>query len=172
MPRIPIACLALALAAGPAAATDPAYEAADVVRFFLKQQDSVRAVCITDTDGRCEEEQNARPGAAFDMLVTFDFNSADLTESARANLSEFARALGTGEMRQLRFRMEGYTDAKGSDAYNLALSQRRAAAVVDYLSSLGVDRAMLESKGYGETNLRDPADPYAPVNRRVETRLR
>ena len=50
----------------------------------------------------------------------------------------------------MRVRVEGHTDSKGSDAYNQRLSQRRAEAVVKYLSGKGIDRSRLESTGLGE----------------------
>jgi OOP family OmpA-OmpF porin len=47
--------------------------------------------------------------------------------------------------------IEGHTDSKGSDAYNLSLSDRRAKSVYDYLTSRGVDPARLSSIGKGES---------------------
>jgi len=52
-------------------------------------------------------------------------------------------------------KIDGYTDSVGTDAYNLKLSDRRAKAVFDYLTSRGVDPARLKSQGFGE------ADPIA-----------
>jgi OmpA-OmpF porin, OOP family len=51
----------------------------------------------------------------------------------------------------LVIQVEGHTDSQGDDAYNLDLSQRRAQAVVDYLAQKGVDKALLQPKGFGET---------------------
>jgi OOP family OmpA-OmpF porin len=48
--------------------------------------------------------------------------------------------------------IDGYTDSVGTDAYNVKLSDRRAKAVFDYLTSRGVDPARLKSMGYGEAN--------------------
>ena len=47
--------------------------------------------------------------------------------------------------------VEGHTDSVGTDAYNLALSDRRAKSVFDYLTSRGVDPARLSSIGHGES---------------------
>jgi len=49
-------------------------------------------------------------------------------------------------------RIEGYTDAVGTEAYNIKLSERRAKAVADYLISKGIDKNKLESVGFGEAN--------------------
>ena len=49
-------------------------------------------------------------------------------------------------------KIDGHTDSVGSDAYNLALSDRRAKSVFDYLTSRGVDPSRLKSQGFGEAN--------------------
>jgi flagellar motor protein MotB len=86
---------------------------------------------------------NVRGGA------TFDFGSAQLTP-------ELERLLDTGAGILLRnpsilMTIEGHTDSVGSDAFNLALSEARAQAGVDYLVALGVQPARLFAVGYGET---------------------
>ncbi len=107
----------------------------------------------------------------YDLLITFDFDSATLTPQARENLDAFVAALQSQALQPHRFAVDGHTDAKGSDNYNQRLSERRAVAVVDYLVAHGVDLARLDAHGYGETRPRNAADPEAPENRRVETRL-
>jgi outer membrane protein OmpA-like peptidoglycan-associated protein len=70
----------------------------------------------------------------------------------------------------IAIRIEGHTDSDGSDAYNLKLSQQRAAAVLDYLVSQGLDAKRMGSVGLGETRPIDTnrtADGRAN-NRRVE----
>ena len=47
--------------------------------------------------------------------------------------------------------VEGHTDARGSDAYNQRLSERRAGAVADYMAKGGVERSRLSTRGYGES---------------------
>jgi outer membrane protein OmpA-like peptidoglycan-associated protein len=66
--------------------------------------------------------------------------------------------------------VQGHTDEQGDDAYNLDLSERRAAAVMDYLVAHGVDPKRLTSAGYGETQPKVQGHnqrAYA-INRRVE----
>ncbi len=106
----------------------------------------------------------------FDLLVTFELNSARLTPGARERLARFAEAVNSPGLARLRFRIEGHTDALGEDAANLDLSERRAASVVAFLSQNGVDRSRLSAIGFGETRPRE-SDPYDPRNRRVEGRL-
>ncbi|MBV1788800.1 OmpA family protein [Marinobacterium sp. D7] len=70
--------------------------------------------------------------------------------------------------------VEGYTDSTGSDQYNQQLSERRAAAVANYLMSVGVDRLRLSVYGYGERNpIADNGSAAGrAMNRRVEVRIR
>ena len=105
----------------------------------------------------------------YDLLITFDLDSATLTPQARENLDAFVAALRSRALRPYRFVVEGHTDATGPERYNQRLSERRAASVVDYLVANGVDSSRVDSRGYGETRPRLP-DPEHPENRRVETR--
>lgn len=129
-----------------------------------------RAVCI-GTDSKCEAEKAAADPGAFDMLITFELGSDRLSPQARENLEVFAKALQGRELANATFSIDGHTDARGSSAYNQDLSERRAAAVVDYLESLGISRDRLKAKGHGEESLRVD-DPFAAINRRVEASLR
>jgi outer membrane protein OmpA-like peptidoglycan-associated protein len=67
----------------------------------------------------------------------------------------------------------GHTDSTGSDSYNLALSQRRAASVADYLSARGVQSARLGTRGFGETQpvADNETEQGKAANRRVEIKL-
>lgn len=79
--------------------------------------------------------------------LLFEFDSSELGESARAKVMELARALQKEGIDRLR--VEGYTDDRGSDAYNLKLSLRRAQAVADVLMEAGLSRKNVEVKGLG-----------------------
>ena len=69
------------------------------------------------------------------------------------------------------FIIVGHTDSIGDENYNLALSQRRAEAVKEYLvSTYSVDPLRLITIGRGESELLDPGNPDNPINRRVEFR--
>jgi outer membrane protein OmpA-like peptidoglycan-associated protein len=87
--------------------------------------------------------------------VLFAFDKADLLPKAQQTLSQAAeiirdKAKGT-------VRIDGYTDAKGSDAYNQGLSERRAAAVESWFKSSGhLTNVSFEAKGFGAKN------PVAP----------
>ncbi len=108
------------------------------------------------------------PKPEFNLLISFNFDSAELTPQARANLREFARALQDPKLDGTLWAIDGHTDAVGGPGYNQNLSVRRANAVVSYLAELGIERGRLKARGFGESRLYDPADPEADINRRVE----
>lgn len=86
----------------------------------------------------------------------FEFDKAEIRGEAEANLRTLAQLIGKT---QGTVQLKGYTDAKGEDAYNLALSRRRAEAVATWLAANGTDNARLQATGLGE------ADPIAPNQR-------
>jgi outer membrane protein OmpA-like peptidoglycan-associated protein len=98
----------------------------------------------------------------------FLLDRADLTDEARAALTALADALKSGT-RVSRITVTGHTCDLGSEAYNLRLSERRAAAVKAFLGDLGVDTAEIDASGAGESAPKYPntRDERAR-NRRVE----
>ncbi len=100
--------------------------------------------------------------------VNFRFDSSQLTGNARDLLDRIAAALNSPQLQGFRFVIEGHTDAKGTTGYNQGLSERRAAAVFNYLVSRGVDISALAAIGYGETHILPGANPLDGLNRRVE----
>jgi outer membrane protein OmpA-like peptidoglycan-associated protein len=119
---------------------------------------------------RVETHLVTPPPAQFDLLVNCDFDSDKLTKSATENLGEFAKALQDPRLKGQKFEIDGYTDATGAAEYNQGLSERRANAVVSYLTSQGLDASEFVVKGFGKRKPRVP-DPHSPKNRRVETHL-
>jgi outer membrane protein OmpA-like peptidoglycan-associated protein len=107
-----------------------------------------------------------------DLRVPFAFDSAELTKEAKSQLDQLAKALSSTDLASERFQVVGHTDAKGTKAYNLALSYRRAEAVVAYLvdkRDLAGDR--LQYEGRGEEQPRNRLDTESADNRRVEILL-
>lgn len=101
--------------------------------------------------------------------VEFALGSAELTDAARRQLDEIGTALASDALSPYGFRISGHTDATGTEQFNLALSERRANAVRDYLTSnYAISGQRLEAIGLGETAPADPGDPFDPSNRRVE----
>lgn len=103
--------------------------------------------------------------------VNFEFDSDKLTANSTGILDNVVGGLKgqTG----LQIEVAGHTDAKGSDAYNLALSKRRAASVKNYLISRGIAAGQLDSRGYGEKQpvATNETDEGRAQNRRVELRI-
>ncbi len=99
--------------------------------------------------------------------VFFDFNKATIKAESKAALDEAANLIKTDGGNYL---LEGQTDAKGSEAYNLKLSRERAAAVVAALDGRGVDANALKSIGVGKAKAKVPAtasDAERQVDRKV-----
>jgi outer membrane protein OmpA-like peptidoglycan-associated protein len=95
--------------------------------------------------------------------LLFGFDSAEVGAEARTKVQRLARALMDVGIDRLR--VEGHTDDRGSDAYNLRLSLRRAEAVANVLAGEGLARENIEVKGLGRALPVVPSD--AAENRRV-----
>jgi len=81
--------------------------------------------------------------------INFEFDSSDLDDLAKQILVDNAKFLK--DHPDLKIQIEGHCDERGSEEYNLALGERRAKAVRDYLVSLGIGPARLSIISYGET---------------------
>lgn len=104
--------------------------------------------------------------------VTFEFDKARLTPNAETVLDTVVKAF-IGQP-SLKVEIGGHTDSKGSDAYNLKLSQRRADAVRAYLISKGAKSEQIIAKGYGESQLLikpETSEDDRELNRRVEFKV-
>ena len=101
-------------------------------------------------------------------MVNFGFDSSDLTSAAKANLDKLAQVLKNNM--DTNINIYGHTDSKGTDAYNLSLSERRAAAVKNYLVSQGVSAGRMFTMGVGEKEpvASNDTDAGRAENRRVE----
>ncbi|HLF56717.1 MAG TPA: peptidoglycan-associated lipoprotein Pal [Thermoanaerobaculia bacterium] len=80
--------------------------------------------------------------------VYFDFDKADLTEESRSRLAKNAEWLRAHP--EFEVRIEGHCDERGTNEYNLALGERRAAAAMGYIASLGASAGSLTTLSYGE----------------------
>ena len=108
---------------------------------------------------------------SIDLRVTFGFDSAVLDPQSRQTLDVLGRALASPALRGQAIEIVGHTDARGTLAYNDALSARRAKAVVTYIvGNHALNAGLISWKGMGERQLLDRANPEAAINRRVEIR--
>jgi outer membrane protein OmpA-like peptidoglycan-associated protein len=111
----------------------------------------------------------AKKRPSIDLEVNFDYNSDHIGSKASSQVTALGDALSSSELKGGTFILAGHTDAKGSDTYNQGLSERRAEAVKRFLSEkYGLDASNLVTVGYGKTQLKNPAGPFASENRRVQ----
>lgn len=108
----------------------------------------------------------------FDSDVLFDVDSSMLTPRSRQTLENTSDVLT--EFEKTAIVIQGHTDSTGSEQYNQRLSERRADAVKNYLTSLGVDPDRMAAIGYGESEPVATNDTAAgrELNRRVSILLK
>lgn len=83
--------------------------------------------------------------------IYFDFDKSNIRPDAEIELAKILAAMR--EYPELIIHIESHTDSRGSDSYNLALSERRAQSTLRWLVGKGIDKNRLSAKGYGETRL-------------------
>jgi OmpA-OmpF porin, OOP family len=100
--------------------------------------------------------------------IYFDFDRTTLKDESFPELNKVVDFLKQNETVEIE--ISGHTDNRGSDEYNVNLSQGRSQAVVDYIIGQGIDEFRLVARGYGETKAIDTNDTDAgrANNRRVE----
>jgi len=136
--------------------------------------------CPMDTDGDgvpddLDECADTLKGAKVDVRgcwvipgAFFEYDKAAIRPNHRAELDDVARILKRNP--DVKLRLEGHTDSRGSEVYNQALSERRARAVTEYLVERGVSGARMTPVGLGESKPIRPNDTEENMakNRRVE----
>ncbi len=138
----------------------------------LTNQDLIKE--FDDTDFTVTETD--RGLVVFVPMVFFEFGSDELTLPAREKLEEVSEILTRSSTNSRKLSIEGHTDDVGEDAYNLALSQRRATNVMEILAFSGIQRNRMVSQGLGEAqptvpNFNEDGSPNEAnrsKNRRVE----
>jgi outer membrane protein OmpA-like peptidoglycan-associated protein len=108
------------------------------------------------------------PVERIDVEVRFAFGSAALGRTATAQLAALGAELAKPERKGTRLVVDGHTDARGGDAFNQRLSERRAAAVKHVLvGKYGLPDETVVTIGHGKGEPKNTADPYAAENRRA-----
>ncbi|NDW02926.1 OmpA family protein [Jiella pacifica] len=116
--------------------------------------------------------EESKPLPSIDIEVLFAYDDDQPLSSEYGKIFELATALGDPRLAEKRFVLLGHTDAAGSDAYNSALSQRRAESLADALvRASGLPRGRFVASGRGERDLKNPYDPDGAENRRVQILL-
>ncbi|MBF0248048.1 MAG: peptidoglycan-associated lipoprotein Pal [Alphaproteobacteria bacterium] len=111
--------------------------------------------------GQGAAQTQITPGSAEDLRVNvgdrvfFGFDMYNLTDQARGTLQKQAAWLSTHS--GVNVIIEGHCDERGTREYNLALGERRANAVSDYMVSLGVPSSRISTISYGKERPEDPA---------------
>ncbi len=131
----------------------------------LKEQTAGSGVDVTEVDGGDAILVNLPDG------VTFDVNSYTIKPTFRNTLDTVSASLQ--QYPDSLVDVYGHTDSSGSDAYNQRLSEQRAEAVANYMSSRGVSSARIRWQGFGETApIADNATAEGRSrNRRVEIKI-
>jgi outer membrane protein OmpA-like peptidoglycan-associated protein len=104
-----------------------------------------------------------------DLEINFDYNSADISAKSMSSVQALGRALTNPDLKGSTFIVAGHTDGAGGESYNQDLSERRADSIKKYLvEKFGIAGTDLVTVGYGKTKLKDPSNPMADINRRVQ----
>lgn len=128
-----------------------------------------RATRSLSTTEREEIATIAQTKPNIDLEITFDYNSANISSKSAAAVDALGRALTSPDLKGSTFMVAGHTDAAGAEAYNQDLSERRADSIKRVLmDKYGMASADLVTVGYGKSKLKDPSQPLAEVNRRVQ----
>ena len=128
---------------------------------------STSTAVSSGVDSASAVEIPVEPVVQLENVFYFDYDQASLGSDVRASLDAQAAALRNNSDVIV---LECHADERGSREYNLALGERRAKAVADYLAIQGISRARIEVVSFGEERpvaLRSTSEDYA-MNRRVE----
>jgi outer membrane protein OmpA-like peptidoglycan-associated protein len=165
-PAVPSRPVTRGLSVGPQTQTEPVVNPAEG-QFVQKIRN--RATRSLSAAEREEIATIAQDKPKIDLEINFDYNSANISTKSLPSVQALGRALSNPGLKGSTFVVAGHTDAAGGDSYNQDLSERRADSIKRYLvSKFGIAGADLVTVGYGKTKLKDPANPMADVNRRVQ----
>ncbi|QQN64670.1 OmpA family protein [Bradyrhizobium diazoefficiens] len=128
-----------------------------------------RATRSLSSTEREEIASVAKDKPNIDLEITFDYNSADIGAKSLPSVQALGRALTSPDLKGSTFVVAGHTDAAGGESYNQELSERRADSIKRYLvEKYSIAASDLVTVGYGKSKLKDPSQPLAEVNRRVQ----
>jgi len=150
-----------------ACATTDQQDASSTDNTAASASSSTSTAVSSGVDSASAVEILVGPVAQLENVFYFDYDQASLGSDVRASLDAQAAALRNNNAAIV---LEGHADERGSREYNLALGERRAKAVADYLAIQGISRARIEVVSFGEERpvaLRSNSEDYA-LNRRVE----
>ena len=130
-------------------ASSPDYEV-DEKRIEILEENYHTALHTNMNLNRIKSATQPIPAAAMQPIY-YEFDKSNITAAAAEKMDRIIEIMK--ENPDLIIEASSFTDSRGSDSYNLALSQRRAKAAVEYLISKGIDATRIKSKGYGEDRM-------------------
>lgn len=125
---------------------------------------------LKNVKGEFKDAKRTNEGIKFTLSsdLLFPTNSSYLTDDAKIELSKLSKLMLEDTSKKVR--VDGHTDATGTEEYNQWLSEKRAASVKDFLKEAGVAPSRISTEGFGQTS--PVADNKTPEgrqkNRRVE----
>ena len=167
--RVAFAVMAMAMAGGlaachkkaPPVAPTPQVDSSAIRR---AHEDSLRAAQAADAQRRLAADAEARARAAAAALesaraalaapIYFEYDQATISDEAKATLDQKVAMLRANP--DLKLRIDGNADERGSEEYNLALGMRRAEAARQYIAGFGIDASRLATMSNGEDKPTDP----------------
>ena len=115
----------------------------NLYQFVREENEIIEAPTVTD-------ETSGQDIIPIDgSKIYFDFDKATIKPESKPVLDSVVTYMN--DYPNIKVKVESHADARGSDKYNMDLSQRRAASTVDYLVEKGIDRSRLTSEGFGES---------------------
>ena len=145
---------------------DPAPNPAETKLIQSVRGRATRSLSSTERE---EIASAAKDKPNIDLEITFDYNSANISAKSLPSVQALGRALTSPDLKGSTFVVAGHTDAAGGESYNQELSERRADSIKRYLvEKYSIAATDLVTVGYGKSKLKDPSQPMAEVNRRVQ----
>ncbi len=136
-------------------------------------EETAEATVEDEDDWEVEEEEEVEEAVEELHTINFDFDRYTIRDRDARLLAENIEVLRDNP--NTRVRVDAYTDHVGGDQYNLRLSLRRAAAVVDFYKQNGIEEGRIESRGLGKAPVpcaeaeMDTHSPGCEKNRRAES---
>ncbi|MGF6845765.1 outer membrane protein OmpA-like peptidoglycan-associated protein [Chitinophaga sp. W3I9] len=133
-----------------------------------KKMDKQAQEIKTEVPNATVERVGEGINVTFDAGVLFGFDKSNLSAVAQDNIKQLAVILN--KYPDTYVRVEGHTDDKGTDEYNMGLSERRTKSVMSYLEAQGIAKSRIQGFWYGESQPKVPNDSDAnrATNRRCE----
>jgi outer membrane protein OmpA-like peptidoglycan-associated protein len=138
----------------------------EVIEELIKKKRKTRGLNLQERDELFELSSEKQQ---IDLPVYFELSSWEISPRARRTLNKLGNALSDIELEGDTFLVGGHTDRRGSSHYNQTLSERRAKAVRAYLlQEFDIEPDALVAVGFGFEKLKNPDNPMAAENRRVQ----